>query len=136
MGRYLVVAHQTAESRELLEALRGIAADDSDAEFELVVPATAVQHLAAWTEGEAASVALERAEAARARFEAEGIKVGDARAGDARPYEAALDALNDGSYDAIVVSTFPPGMSRWLGMDVVKRLERNVSLPVTHVVAH
>lgn len=135
MGRYLVVAHQTAESPELLQALRDIADDDAAAQFELVVPATHVEHVAGWTEGEAATVAADRAAAAQRRFEEAGVHVVAARPGDARPYEATLDALNDGEYDRIVISTFAPGASRWLGMNVVQRLERNVALPVTHVIA-
>ena len=46
MARYLVVAHQTSESPEFIEALEELATTDPDAEFVLVIPATPVKHLA------------------------------------------------------------------------------------------
>ena len=45
MGLYLVVAHQTAASPELLEAVRKVMARELEAEFVLLVPATPVTHL-------------------------------------------------------------------------------------------
>jgi hypothetical protein len=60
----------------------------------------------------------------------------DARVGDPDPYQAILDSVNVEDFDQIIVSTFPPGLSRWLGADLINRLGRSVSVPVTHVVAH
>ena len=40
MARYLVVAHQTVTSPELLKVVRGVRDQDADAEFVLLVPAT------------------------------------------------------------------------------------------------
>ena len=45
-------------------------------------------------------------------------------------------ARESGCFDRIIVSTFPPGISRWLGADLINRLGRSVDIPVTHVVAH
>ena len=45
MARYLVVAHQTVTSPELLEKVRVIREQQKDAEFVLLVPATPVRHL-------------------------------------------------------------------------------------------
>jgi hypothetical protein len=39
------------------------------------------------------------------------------------------------SQSRMVLSTLPPGVSRWLGMDLVSRVERAVDLPVTHIIA-
>ena len=52
MSNYLVVAHQTATSPELLRRASEIADRDSGALFTLLVPATPVVHLLTWEEGE------------------------------------------------------------------------------------
>jgi hypothetical protein len=91
------------------------------------VPATPLGSLLVWEEGETAEVARRRAESARARLEAVGLRVVDARTGDQDPVAAVGDELRDGGrYDAIVVSTLPAGMSRWLKLDVVSRLRRSL----------
>jgi hypothetical protein len=134
MARYLAVAHKTAESPAFLEAVAAIVADDPDAEFVLVVPATPVEHVEDWTSGEAETRTKERAVEAAKRLEAIGALVTNARAGDAHPYEAVLDALREGPFRRVVVSTLPPGASAWLRMDVINRLRRTVDIPITHVV--
>jgi CheY-like chemotaxis protein len=80
-------------------------------------------------------VAAERASTARRVLEQAGVKVVEARVGDADPYQAVMDALTDGRFDGIIVSTFPPGISRWLGVDLINRLRHSTNIPVTHVVA-
>jgi hypothetical protein len=47
---------------------------------------------------------------------------------------AIEDALRIFAADEIVISTLPPGESRWLEHDVVERTRREVDLPMTHVV--
>ena len=135
MARFLVVAHQTSEAPEFVEAIRRVSLRHPDGEFVLLVPATPVTHLAGWTEGEAYAVASEKAAAARAQLEGAGVTVADVRVGDPNPYDAVLDALMDEDFDEVIVSTLPPGVSRWLGMDLIHRLQRALDLPVTHVIA-
>ena len=135
MSHYLVVAHQTADSDELVEAVRGIA-DNEPATFALLVPATPVSHLSTWTEGEANAAATKAADLAAERLRAAGAEVVSTTIGDASPYQAVLDALLVHSYDAVVVSTFPMRSSRWLRTNLIQRLERAVNVPITHVVAH
>jgi hypothetical protein len=126
MAVYLLVAHQTAESEQFLAAARDLAGEDRDAEFVLLVPATPVRNLLVWEEGETAEVARERARRARARLEEDGLRVVEARIGDADPTAAIADELHDGRrYDAIMVSTLPAGASRWLRMDVLSRVRRH-----------
>jgi nucleotide-binding universal stress UspA family protein len=126
MARYLLVAHQTAECEELLDAAAGLANDDPFAEFVLLVPATPVVNLLVWEEGETQEVARNKAAAARARLEAKGLRVVDARHGDADPLAAIADEMHAGNgYSAIVVSTLPAGISRWLRMDILSRLHRH-----------
>ena len=54
--------------------------------------------------------------------------------GDAEPLMAIHDAINLGTYDEIIISTLPLGMSRWLKLDLVSKA-RGLGLPVTHVQA-
>ena len=133
MRRLLAVAHQTAETGEFLEAVRSAAAPDS--EVVLLVPATPVKHLTSWTSGESRAIAREKADSARKLLEESGVEVVDARVGDPDPFQAILDVVGLEDFDRIIVSTFPPGISRWLGADLINRLGRAVDLPVTHVVA-
>ncbi len=70
MARYLVVAHQTAASLELVERVKALASSDRAAEFVLLVPETPVEHLPEPGEGDAAEVARRRAENAKAHLQA------------------------------------------------------------------
>jgi hypothetical protein len=134
MTRLLAVAHQTAETDEFLEAVRSAATDGS--EVVLLIPATPVKHLTSWTSGESRAIAREKADKVRRLLEGSGVEVVDARVGDADPFQAILDEIRLDQYDKVVVSTFPPGISRWLGADLINRLNRSLDVPVTHVVAH
>ena len=135
MAKYLIIAHQTATSPELERAVVDLARRDEGSEFWLVVPATPVEHLATWTEGESQAMAEAQAETARKALEEAGARIVAATVGDASPVDAARDAMMEQSFDAIVISTLPRRLSRWLRMDAVHRLEREVDLPVIHVEA-
>lgn len=136
MSNYLVVAHQTSTSSELLDKLRELAREDPSAGFTLVVPATPVQHLLTWTEGESVAEATRAAEEARRILNEAGVRVQKAVVGDPAPLEAIADALQDNAaFDAIVISTLPPGISRWLKLDVHTRAQKRFDLPVISVVA-
>ena len=56
------------------------------------------------------------------------------RVGSHSPLEAVSDELQARpGYDRIVLSTFPPGVSRWLKGNLPAILERRFRLPVDHV---
>ena len=135
MAHYLVVAHQTADSEELVAAVQDLA-KQGDSTFAVLVPATQVGHLATWTEGEAHAVAATQAKRAEEGLRAVGADVVSTTVGDASPLQAVQDALLAGNYDTIVVSTLPIRTSRWLRMNLIQRLERAVNVPIVHVVAH
>lgn len=133
MSRYLVIAHQTASGDTLRRYVAKRATDEPDAEFVLVVPATAVEDLDAWTEGQARTAAEEAGETARQAFAVDGVHIEEVVVGDANPLYAIQDAFMDRDFDAVIVSTLRSGVSRWLGMDLLARAERAVSVPVLHV---
>ena len=137
MTHYLVLAHQTATSAKLLKRVSELAAYDPAPIFTILVPATPVVHLLTWAEGETKDIAWQRAEEARERFEGSGLNVAQAKVGDSSPILAIGDELraHPGEYDAVVLSTLPPGLSRWLRLDVRHVAERKFGLPVIHVVA-
>ena len=130
MTRYLVVAHQTATSLELLERVAELSADDPVATFTVLVPATPVHQLLVWEEGETKAVAGKRAEMARTLFESRGMNVVRIEVGDSSPLLAIEDEMRARSeeYDAIVLSTLPPGISRWLRLDVHNQAEKKFDL--------
>jgi hypothetical protein len=138
MASYLLVANETAESEELLHAITEIHAQDPGAEFVIVVPATPLNLLQQF-EGKAKSargLAAQRAQSTRQRLESLGIRVSSTRVGNWDPYVAIADELVHQKYEAIVVSTLPPGLSRWLRMDLPSRVvRRHPNIRLVHVVA-
>ena len=128
----LVVAHQTAATPALLEAV-GERARRSPATFHLVVPRQ--QHGIHKvvdpqdTDDDEAQEVL--TEAVPKLSQATGGEV-TGSVGDSEPLMAIQDAINLGSYDEIIISTLPPRISRWLKLDLVSKT-RGLGLPVTHV---
>ena len=56
--------------------------------------------------------------------------------GAAEPLRAIADELLEHpGYDTLVICTLPPGISRWLKLDLVHRAERKFGVRVIHVVA-
>jgi hypothetical protein len=131
MRRYLVVANQTLGGEPLLARIRELARR-GPCRFHIVVPATPPRDHP-WTEGEARAIARSRLDAEMARMKGLGVDV-DGEVGDGNPMLAIEDAIRDrGPFDEIVLSTLPPGISRWLKLDLPHRAE-SFGLPVTHVI--
>ncbi len=138
MARYLVVAHETVTSPELLRQVRLVREQDGDAEFVLLVPATPVRHLLfrQGDEHDAEAVARKRIRRAQAVFTKKGLPLGDARVGAADPAEAVDEEVTaHPGYAGLVISTLPAERSRWLRMDLPRRVRAKYGLPVHHVVA-
>lgn len=132
MARILVVANQTVESPDLLEALKARAAE-GEAEFFLVVPASGHNILEKATDPDAAAAeTVQHLDRAIARFKEEGLQV-EGQLGDGDPYAAVQDATNFHEFDEAIVSTLPARASKWLKMDLPTRVERTTGLKVTHV---
>src|SRR5262249_28152351 len=135
MSKYLIVAHQTALSRELQRKVSTLIAQDPAAQFAVLVPELPGVPLT-W-EGETVDVAGQRAEAAKAVLEEKvGAQVFRTAVGGADPLPAIAEELRACSgYDTLIISTLPPGISRWLKLDLVHRAARKFGLPVLHIVA-
>lgn len=134
--RYLIVAHLTADSPELrrwLEETR-----DSDAGFScvLLVPTAPRTYWKTWDVLRDLRAAEERAERARQLFEEAQIPVERVVIGSREPLAAIEDELReDREFDAVVIATLPPGLSRWLGLDLISQCRRRTGKNVVHVVA-
>jgi hypothetical protein len=138
MARYLVVAHETATSPELLKQVRAVREQQEGAEFVLLVPATPVRHLLfrRGDEHDAEATARKRVDKARALFAKKGLPLSDARVGAADPAEAIdREVEANPGYAGFIISTLPAERSRWLRMDLPRTVGAKYGLPVHHVVA-
>ena len=130
----LVVAHQTAATPGLLDAVRSRAAR-GPVTFHLVVPQQAHgMHKVVDPQDAGADEAHQVLDAALPKLsDAAGLQV-TGSVGDAEPLMAIQDAVNLGNYDEIIISTLPLGISRWVKLDLISKA-RGLGLPVTHVAA-
>ncbi len=131
----LVVAHQTAATPALLEAVSE-RARSGPSTFHLVVPRHAHgMHKVVDPQDTGDSEANQvLADALPKLGRAAGGAV-TGSLGDAEPLSAIQDAVNLGSYDEIIISTLPRRVSRWLRLDLVSKTKA-LGLPVVHVEAH
>jgi bacterioferritin len=132
------LANQTASSPELLGAVREIVDKDKDAEFVLLVPATPVEDLLDWQDGDNQAIAKRTAQTAKEQLTKAGAKVVRIDVGDPSPVKAIEDELqrHQEKFKGIVISTLPLQRSRWVALDQPRRIERRFKLPVVHVVGH
>jgi hypothetical protein len=132
--RILIVAHRTARDPALLDVVAE-RASESAAEFTLLVPAVAHGlHRVVDPEDHCCAEAQATLEAAvPALSAATGTPVSGA-IGAHDPYAAVLDALNGGDYDEVIVSTRPSRVSRWLRIELPRRIAA-LGVPVTTVSA-
>jgi hypothetical protein len=130
--RVLVVAHKTAATQPLLDAVRE-RARRGPCVFTLLVPNTTHGlHKVVDPEDQGASEAqtvLDRALpalGAAAGAPVQGI------VGDPDPVAAVHDAINLRGFDEVIVSTLSPRLSRWLKLDLPSKIG-GMGLPVTTV---
>ena len=133
-ARVLVVANRTAATPALIEAVRERAGRGPCA-FTLLVPKVVHGlHRAVDAEDQAsdeseATLAL----AVPLLEEAAGGPV-EGLVGDHEPLAAVQDALNAGHFDEVIISTLPARVSRWLHLDLPRKVA-GLGLPVTTVTA-
>ncbi len=116
--RVLIVANRTAATPTLLDHIKLLARQRPSA-FSLLIPDAPKSENTDWTM-ELALPLLERA----AGGPVEGLT------GREDPLEAIREAVAKGHYDAIVISTLPRRVSKWLRRDLPRRVEA-FGLPVT-----
>ncbi|MGE5636439.1 MAG: hypothetical protein ACM3UV_05805 [Nocardioidaceae bacterium] len=125
-----MVAFRTAATPALIGAVRQ-RAERGPASFTLLVPSL---HQA--DDPEEAAQILELA--IPLLEEAAGGLV-EGLVGDPDPYVAVLEALRARDFDEFIVSTLPPGVSRWLSRDLPSRLAglgRHVTVVTARRAAH
>jgi hypothetical protein len=128
----LVVAHRTAATPALLDAVRDRAAQGS-ARFALLVPNTpkGLSRLVNPEDGDVQSAREALDQALPLLSEAAGAEV-RGMIGDPNPLSAVEDAVNAGTYDEIIISTLPRTVSRWLRLDLPHKVAA-LGLPVTTI---
>ncbi|MBA3328740.1 MAG: hypothetical protein H0T43_10610 [Solirubrobacterales bacterium] len=133
-ARVLIVAHKTAATPALLDAVRK-RATAGPAVFTLLVPnVTHGLHRVVDAEDVAETEAQMVLDLALPLLsDAVGAEV-QAMIGDANPLDAVQDAINVQGCDEIIISTLSARMSRWLKMDLPSKL-KGLGLPVTVVTA-
>lgn len=131
-SRVLVVAHKTAATQPLLDAVHERAARGRCA-FTLLVPnATHGLHKVVDPEDQAKSEAQTVLDRALPLLEqAAGAPV-DGLLGDPDPIAAVHDAINLHGFDEVIISTLSAKMSRWLRLDLPSKVA-GMGLPVTTV---
>ena len=131
MRSYLVVANQTLGGEHLIVKARECMAA-GPCRFHVLVPATPPSDHA-WTEQEARARAQARLDSALARFRELGAQV-RGKVGDRNPMLAIGDILRTERFEEIILSTLPSGISRWLKLDLPRRVADRFGLPLTHLI--
>jgi hypothetical protein len=128
----LVVAHKTAATQPLLDAVRA-RAQRGPAKFTLLVPNPAHGlHKVVDPEDQGASEARTVLEQSLPLLsQAAGTSV-EGIVGDADPVAAVHDAINLHGFDEVIISTLSPRLSRWLKLDLPSKVS-GMGLPVTTV---
>ena len=130
----LVVAHQTAATPGLLDAVRE-RSQRGPVRFHLVVPRQPHGiHKLVDPQDASEEEAQRVLEVALPKLSEAASADVTGSVGDPEPLMAIHDAVNLGGYDEIIISTLPLGISRWLKLDLVSKA-RGLGLPVTHVSA-
>ena len=128
MRTVLIVANQTLLSPSLSAAVEE-RAREGPVRFHVIVPATPVTHRLTWDEKETLEAAQGRLDSLLGRLESLGAP-STGEIGPSDPVTAATDVMATREVDEVILSTLPPGISRWLGADVGSRLQAAVRVPV------
>ena len=128
----LVVANKTASSEELLSAMKE-RAEQGPVAFHLVVPASPRGASWAFDMNSGQGDAESDLEGALERMRERGLEV-DGEVGDPDPVAAVSDSTHAGGYEEVILSTLPKHLSKWLRVDLPRKVKAATGLPVTHVI--
>jgi hypothetical protein len=133
--RVLVVANRTAATPALLEAVRARAASGPTV-FSLLVPASAhgISRIADPEDDADVSEAQSSLDLALPLLEEAAGGPVEGLVGDPDPFLAVSDAVNVRGFDELIISTLSPRVSRWLRLDLPRRL-KVLGIPITTVTA-
>ena len=142
MRRYLVVANQTLGGEQLTARLAECM-DAGPCRFYLVVPVTNTEGSDRWFTGGlegvlpgaykiARTLAGGRLQHELGRLREAGAEA-DGEVGDPMPVDAIRKLAAREDVDEVIVSTLPRRLSRWMAMDLPRRVRRATSLPVSHI---
>jgi hypothetical protein len=130
--RVLVVAHKTAATQPLLDAVRE-RASRGPCTFTLLVPNPAHGlHKVVDAEDQDAEEAQGVLDTALPKLTEAAGSVVEGIVGDPDPVAAVHDAINLRGFDEIIISTLPTRVSRWLKLDLPSKVS-GMGLPVTTV---
>ncbi|HKH19071.1 MAG TPA: hypothetical protein VKA57_16205 [Solirubrobacteraceae bacterium] len=115
------MANRTAATPRLIEAVRS-RAKAGPCEFALLIPDVTDRKAADWT----LETALRLLRPA-ARGKLEGLL------GGPDPFDSVREAVQQGTFDEIIISTLPRRVSKWLRRDLIRRITA-LGLPVTAIV--
>jgi nucleotide-binding universal stress UspA family protein len=133
-ARVLIVAHKTAATQALLEAVRERAAR-GPARFTLLVPNAAHGlHKVMDPEDQESDEAEQVLALALPLLEEAAGRPVDGMVGDPTPMNAIQDAINLHGFDEVIISTLPARVSKWLRLDLPSKVA-GLGLPVTTVTA-
>jgi hypothetical protein len=128
----LLVANKTAGGGGLRDQVRTLM-KEGDVHFTLLVPATPPDEHATWTDDEAIAHARETCRKALEGFVSMGADI-EGTIGDTNPFEAIGDVLREKHVDLVVLSTLPPGMSKWLHRDLPARIEKHYDVQLKTII--
>jgi hypothetical protein len=132
-ARILIVAHQTADSPELIEMVARRAAADWCA-FTLLVPATPPGPRPIVDPGDRGTQEAEaRLEVALPLLSAAAGGPVMGVVGSHDPLVAVQDALNLLGFDEVIIAMLPMRLSRWLRHDLPHKV-RALGVPVTQII--
>jgi hypothetical protein len=117
--RYLVVVDHTLGGTGLMWAVQEHALAEGDIQVDVIVPADPSE----------SDEAEGRLEMELQRLRAQGIAA-DGRVVETDPHEAILDAAASQPYDGVIIATHPATISRWVHLDLPRRVERELQIPV------
>jgi GABA permease len=143
MRRYLVVANQTLGGEQLTAKLAECAGA-GPCRFYLVVPVTNIEASDRWFTGGlegvfpgaykiARTLAGGRLQKELERLREAGVEA-DGEVVEPTPLDAIRKIASREDADEVIVSTLPRRLSRWIAMDLPRRVRRATSLPVSHIV--
>lgn len=145
MRRYLVVANQTLGGEELAARLQELM-KDGPCRFHFVVPITQTAGSDHAVDGPWAPLVVHdgyqvgrqlaegRLTHELARLRQAGAQA-DGEVADAAPMDHVRALVTQEQFDAVIVSTLPRRMSRWLRVDLPARIRRTTELPMEHVIS-